>query len=153
MSGDVVIRLRYRVPAAAPEPYNRAEHWGFRSSARLMRAILNAARIFSFSNPVGVVEDGHRKSQRDRVLTGCGRAIRSLTTHDAQPARAFNLFGLVSAARRLFTFGNPRFQFRQEPARRVADQLECPFVVAVVHARTKAWSRPDDVPKISERGA
>lgn len=46
MSGHVVIRMRYRVPAAAPEPYNRGRAaWGFEPLPRLMRAILNAARI------------------------------------------------------------------------------------------------------------
>jgi hypothetical protein len=136
---DVVIRVRYRVPAAAPEPYNRrGAAWGVTAPRRLMRAILNAARISSFSNPVGVVEDGHRKSQRDRVLTGCGRAIRSLTTHDAQPARVF-FHRLLNVC--------------QDAKRDVSNHLKTPFVTVVNHVRTKAWRAKDGVQRNSEAGA
>ena len=122
MIWSVIVRTdTFRFHAAAPEPYNRRQEsaWGhWFPCRRLMRAILNAARISSFSNPVGVADEGHRKSQRDRVLTGCGRAIRSLTTHDAQPARVF-FHRLLNVC--------------QDAQRDVSNHLKTPFVVAVNH--------------------
>jgi hypothetical protein len=121
VSDVIVCRLKYRVPAAAPEPLCRRQraYRGFRSLCRrFMRAILDAARI-----PIRRERDSAcRAICADAVVPAGADGRRRRQTI---AVRQLNLFGLVSAARRLFSFGNPRFQFRQEPARRVADPFHC----------------------------
>lgn len=142
MNGDVVVscRVRFRVPAAAPEPYNRRQEsaWGhWFPCRRLMRAILNAARI----------QNLFRRERDFRAICNgavfpAGRTVGAgLLDYEDRTCKP---------VRRIF---RALLNVCQDAKRGVSNHLKTPFVVAVNHVRTRAWSKADDVQRNSEAGA